>query len=70
MPEPAAENPIESPCVKICTLDTQAGLCRGCGRTLAEIAGWVRMSSEERRRVMAELPARLTAGGAAEPANG
>ena len=69
MPEPAAESPIESPCVKICTLDTQAGLCRGCGRTLAEIAGWVRMTGAERKRIMAELPARLTAY-APQPANG
>jgi predicted Fe-S protein YdhL (DUF1289 family) len=69
MPEPA-ENPIESPCVKICALDTQAGLCRGCGRTLAEIAGWIRMSGEERKQVMAELPGRLAARRAAEPASG
>jgi predicted Fe-S protein YdhL (DUF1289 family) len=52
---------IESPCVKICTLDASAGLCRGCGRTLDEIAHWIRMSSEERARIMAELPARLAA---------
>jgi predicted Fe-S protein YdhL (DUF1289 family) len=71
MPDPASENSIESPCVKICTLDTKAGLCRGCGRTLPEIAGWVRMSRGERRRIMAELPARLAAGRAAEAlANG
>jgi uncharacterized protein len=50
---------IESPCVKVCTLDTGAGLCLGCGRTLAEIAGWVRMSADERKRIMAELPDRL-----------
>jgi predicted Fe-S protein YdhL (DUF1289 family) len=70
MPEPAAESPIESPCVKICTLDTQAGLCRGCGRTLAEIAGWLRLTAGERRQIMAELPGRLAAHGAAQPANG
>jgi predicted Fe-S protein YdhL (DUF1289 family) len=62
---------IESPCVKICTLDTQAGFCRGCGRTLDEIAGWVRMDSAQRRRIMAELPARLAARRSAEaPMNG
>jgi predicted Fe-S protein YdhL (DUF1289 family) len=57
MIEPA----IESPCVKICTLDTQAGFCRGCGRTLDEIAGWTRMDSAQRKQIMAELPARLAA---------
>jgi hypothetical protein len=33
-------------------------LCIGCGRTLDEIAGWADMSTEERRAVMAVLPAR------------
>jgi predicted Fe-S protein YdhL (DUF1289 family) len=62
---------IESPCVKICTLDTQAGFCRGCGRTLDEIAGWVRMDSAQRKQIMAELPARLAARRSAEaPMNG
>ena len=61
MNQPAIESPIESPCVKICTLDTQAGLCLGCGRTLAEIADWVRMSREKRTQIMAQLPTRLAA---------
>ncbi len=31
---------IETPCVKICTLDTLTGICRGCGRSLNEIGRW------------------------------
>ena len=50
---------LDSPCVKICVYEAGAGLCRGCGRTLEEIAGWTSMSDLERRRVMDELPARL-----------
>jgi uncharacterized protein len=50
---------MESPCVKICTYQPGAGLCLGCGRTLAEIAGWAAMSDAERRRIMDALPARL-----------
>ncbi len=50
---------IETPCVKICTLDARAGLCLGCGRTVDEIARWTGMDASERARVMAELPARL-----------
>jgi predicted Fe-S protein YdhL (DUF1289 family) len=49
---------LESPCVKVCQLDTVKGLCVGCLRTLSEIAGWSRMSGEERRRIMADLPNR------------
>jgi hypothetical protein len=50
---------IESPCVKICNYESASGLCTGCGRTLDEIARWSEMSGDERRRIMAELPARL-----------
>lgn len=50
---------MESPCLKICTYEPGTGLCLGCGRTLREIAGWTAMTDQERRRIMAELPARL-----------
>jgi predicted Fe-S protein YdhL (DUF1289 family) len=40
-------------------LDTEFGLCIGCGRTLEEIAGWASMTDRERRTIMALLPARL-----------
>lgn len=50
---------IESPCVKICTLDARSGLCLGCGRTIDEIARWTVMSAAERGRVTSQLPARL-----------
>jgi predicted Fe-S protein YdhL (DUF1289 family) len=52
---------VETPCVKICTLDARSGICFGCGRSIDEIAQWTAMSPEQRRRVMAELPARLAA---------
>ena len=49
---------METPCVNICLLDEETGLCTGCGRTIQEIAGWASMSESERREVMAKLPAR------------
>jgi uncharacterized protein len=52
---------IETPCTKVCVVDPVSGLCRGCGRSLNEIASWTSLSAEERRRVMAELPSRLAA---------
>ena len=57
---------IESPCVKICTLDARSGLCLGCGRTIDEIARWTAMSPAERSRVIGELPGRLAYGRRAE----
>lgn len=50
---------IESPCIKICTLDARSATCLGCGRTIDEIVHWGAMKAVERARVMAELPARL-----------
>lgn len=38
-------------------------LCRGCGRTIEEIAAWGSMPNVERQRIMATLPARLAAAG-------
>ena len=51
-------NERESPCVKICVMHPEAKLCIGCMRSNAEIAAWSRMSSEERREIMAVLPER------------
>jgi len=51
---------IATPCVQVCIVDGASGLCLGCFRTLAEIGGWSRLTSEERQRIMADLPARRT----------
>lgn len=48
-----------SPCVRLCTLDPETNMCVGCGRTLPEIAAWIRMADAERRAIVAALPARL-----------
>ena len=55
-PEPKL--PLETPCIDVCEMDEGTGLCRGCGRTIDEIARWAGMSPEERRVIMAVLPAR------------
>lgn len=49
---------IASPCVKLCVIDPGTGLCRGCRRTLDEIARWSALTDEDRAAVMAALPAR------------
>lgn len=53
------QSPIETPCVKVCVVDPETGFCIGCGRTRPEIGGWLGMSVEQRRSVMAELPERV-----------
>lgn len=49
---------IVSPCINICLLHPDSGLCVGCKRTIEEIAGWTGFSDEERRRILDELPKR------------
>jgi len=49
---------IESPCVRICVVHPEARLCTGCLRSIDEITRWSKMSVDERRVVMAELPGR------------
>ena len=50
--------PIKTPCVKVCVVDGETGLCMGCYRQLSEVAGWARLSDDERARIMADLPSR------------
>jgi predicted Fe-S protein YdhL (DUF1289 family) len=50
--------PIKTPCIKVCVVDGESGLCMGCYRQLSEVAGWAGLSDHERAAIMAELPAR------------
>jgi uncharacterized protein len=45
---------IRSPCIGVCDLD-ENGYCRGCRRTLDEVAGWISYTSVERDAIMADL---------------
>lgn len=49
---------IKTPCVKVCIVDGESGLCLGCFRKLAEIAGWASLSEMERDAILDELPGR------------
>lgn len=57
MSSPIPVNPLDSPCIGICALDEE-DLCLGCRRHISEIAAWSRLDTEERRRILAQLPAR------------
>lgn len=47
--------PVATPCIKVCIVDGESGLCLGCFRTLDEIAGWSALPEVEREAIMAEL---------------
>ncbi|MGV3481158.1 MAG: DUF1289 domain-containing protein [Sphingobium sp.] len=48
-----------SPCTKVCMLDPATQWCRGCGRTIGEIAEWGAATPERREAILAALPDRL-----------
>ena len=49
---------IATPCVKVCVVDGESGLCMGCYRQLSEVAQWARFTDADRAAIMADLPAR------------
>ena len=49
-----------SPCLNICSLD-EHGVCRGCFRSLAEIAEWTRMTAAEQWAAVDRAEARRIA---------
>ncbi|MBI75148.1 MAG: DUF1289 domain-containing protein [Oceanicaulis sp.] len=53
--------PIRTPCVKVCFVDPETGVCLGCFRTMEELGRWTRYSNEERDAIMQALPEREAA---------
>jgi len=53
------DEPVDSPCIKVCVVDLDSEHCIGCGRSRGEIAGWVALSTQEKRNVVSQLPQRL-----------
>jgi predicted Fe-S protein YdhL (DUF1289 family) len=49
---------VPSPCVSICVMDAGGVLCRGCFRTLDEIAAWSVLDADGKRRVLAAIRVR------------
>jgi uncharacterized protein len=47
-----------SPCIGVCLMDSESGFCRGCLRTLGEIAAWAGATNADRRAIRASLPGR------------
>jgi len=50
--------PIKTPCIKVCVVDGESGLCLGCYRKLSEVAQWTRFTDAEREVILADLPGR------------
>lgn len=52
-----------SPCIGVCQMDAQTGLCRGCWRTIEEIASWSAVDREARLAILQRLRERRRAAG-------
>ena len=55
---PEQQTPVPSPCINVCKMNAQTGLCEGCFRTLDEIVKWGTASNEYKRAVWVEIEKR------------
>nr|WP_294866645.1 cysteine-rich CWC family protein [uncultured Pseudogulbenkiania sp.] len=53
----STSKPIPSPCIQQCRLDDAGQSCRGCRRTLDEIAGWSGFDEMQKQAVWVRLQA-------------
>ena len=60
-----SKNKSKSPCIDICKIDKNSGLCKGCLRTKQEIKGWKALSKSERREIIRQIALREFAARAA-----
>ena len=49
------EQLICSPCISVCVVDEPTGFCKGCWRTVDEIAQWPRMMRHQRLETLGRL---------------
>jgi uncharacterized protein len=49
---------VGSPCIGVCRINVQSGLCAGCWRTMEEITAWPGMAESNRRHLLLVLEQR------------
>lgn len=52
-PEP--HTPVPSPCINLCQIAPDTGLCKGCLRTIDEIVAWGSAGDDFKRAVWTEI---------------
>jgi len=52
---PELQTPVPSPCISLCEMAKDTGLCKGCLRTIDEIIGWGSAGDDYKRAVWAEI---------------
>lgn len=51
MSEGDGGDPVQSPCISVCSLN-ENDICLGCFRDLSEIAGWGQMEDAEKKEAL------------------
>ncbi len=52
------KQPVPSPCVSVCRIDENSGMCVGCYRTINEIIDWGRQTEAHKRSVWRQITVR------------
>ena len=63
----AVQQPITSPCINVCKMNSATGWCEGCLRSIDEITAWGRLNESQRLAICADLPRRRTSAFKATP---
>jgi len=51
---------VQSPCISVCTINEDTGLCVGCFRTIEEIEQWWDLPPAKQREIVEKASARET----------
>ncbi len=54
----ACTEQVPSPCISVCAMVAETGLCAGCHRRIDEIAAWSRMDDAAKRQVWQHIAQR------------
>ena len=54
-----AQTEVQSPCISVCCMSDNSGLCLGCFRTRDEIAGWSSAGDDGKRGVWKLIKQRM-----------
>jgi predicted Fe-S protein YdhL (DUF1289 family) len=52
---PEDQSPVPSPCINLCQISPQTGLCLGCMRTIDEIIAWGAADEDAKRAVWRDI---------------
>ena len=52
---PELQTPVPSPCINLCQMAPDTGLCKGCLRTIDEIVAWGSAGDDYKRAVWTEI---------------